>query len=248
MAPVPTVAGVMLAIRGCTNVVAGKHVAEQTHGKRDEAQEGREQLDDPHDDRDGRGKSRRGKALDVAKDALLLHAHHDEVAEAHERDGARDARGARSRLPCGEHADVVAKHDHEEHRGEEREVLLPRVAQGTLADVVSHKVDEILDAVGKEAVRHERTFHLALVGKEDGEHDQARQQEIERGDGEAHRSVSKDGCRKEALYELAHGVGDLLKRIAHETNLPFNFKTDHMAVCRVPSWSLAGWQFRAKNA
>ena len=126
-------------------------------------------------------------------------------------------------------------------------MLLPGVTQSALADVVGHKVNEALDPVGKEAVRHERTLHAALVGKEHDEHDDASHQEPERGHGESYCRVTKDWRGEEALYELSHVLGDLLKRVAHETNLPFNFTTDHKAVCRVPSWSLAGWQFRAKK-
>ena len=46
--------------------MAGEHVAEESDGQRDQAQEGREELDDPDQDVDREGDALGREALDVA--------------------------------------------------------------------------------------------------------------------------------------------------------------------------------------
>ena len=132
--------------------VSCEHVAEQTDGKRDEAQEGREKLDDPHEHVHREAHALRGEALDVADHAVSLASVVDEVHEGEngECGGGADCAGAG--LHSRDQADHVIDQDEQEKRAQEREVLLPVLTHDTLADIVLDVLDDVLETVDEEAL------------------------------------------------------------------------------------------------
>ena len=96
--------------------VSCEHVAEQTDGERDEAQEGREELDDPHEHVHREAHALRGEALDVADHAVGLASVVDEVHEGEdgERGGGADCAGAG--LHSRDQADHVVDQNEQEKR------------------------------------------------------------------------------------------------------------------------------------
>ena len=114
----------------------GEHIAEQTDGKRDGAEQQREDLDDPHEHVHGEGHSRRSKALEIPDHTMLLAAEIHEVDKGHEGEGRRAADCARARLHARDEADEIVDEDEEEDRGKEREVLAPFGSHDALGDIV----------------------------------------------------------------------------------------------------------------
>ena len=169
-----------------------EHVAEQTDGKRDEAQEGREKLDDPHKHVHREAHALRGEALDVADHAVSLASVVDEVHEGEdgERGGGADCAGAG--LHSRNQANHVIDQDEQEKRAQEREVLLPVLTHDTLADIVLDVLDDVLETVDEEALGNQGLL-LLEHGQDDQEHD--------RGDDQPKRVL------RDAAAQIAHDRG-----------------------------------------
>ena len=99
-------------------------------------------------------------------------------------------------------------------------MLPPRIAEHCLCDIVSDELDQVLDAVHEDAVRHEAR---ALLLREDEQHSYAQSacnEEPERIDRQAERRIADNRSRIERIYELAHRIRDFGKGFAHDDYFP----------------------------
>lgn len=127
--------------------VAGEHVAVESDGEREHADDRGEQLQEPDDGLHRAADARRSEAGHVAAQAVGLDAVDDEVDERDdgERPGAGD--GAGSRLEAGDETQEIADQDEEEQRGQEGHVLLESVADDVFGNILVHEVIAVLHHV-----------------------------------------------------------------------------------------------------
>ena len=114
-------------------------------------------------------------------------------------------------MAAGDDADDGVGADEEEQRGKEREVLLPGLlAHDGLHHVIAHELDDVLDAVHEQALRHEARGLLLLEHEEHDEHQDERDRQPERVRGEADRGVAHDGVGHEAVEKRVNLLGELV--------------------------------------
>ncbi len=129
-----------------------EHVAEQTDGERDEAQEGREKLDDPHEHVHREAHALRGEALDVADHAVSLASVVDEIHEGEdgERGGGADCTGAG--LHSRDQADHVIDQDEQESEHRNGKCFFQFSPTTPLPNIVLDVLDDVLETVDEEAL------------------------------------------------------------------------------------------------
>ena len=187
--------------------VPGEHVAEQTDGQGDRAQQGRDDLDDPDQDVEREADALRGQALEVADGPVGAHAARDEVDEGDHGEGGGGGDGAAAGLHARDDAHDVVAEDEEEQRRQEREVLLPVLADDLLAHVVLDELDAPLHDVREQAVRDER--QLALEREHDHEQQDGRRAQPEAVLRHTHHEVAHEGDGMELGDEVVDLVGQL---------------------------------------
>lgn len=184
--------------------VAGEHVGEESDGEGDEAQERGEGLDDADQNVDREGDASRSKGLNVAQSTHVLHCDTDEIHKGAQSECHGDADGARTRLAAGDDTDDVVEEDEEEHGKQEGTVLVGRLAQVALEDVLADILNHVLNTVHKAATGDQR--QTAPGCKEHNQH---------KNDGDAHPEdvlgqAGLTAAHNEAWEELMNDLVDFL--------------------------------------